>query len=76
MSLAKWLFSLSWACLEKVYNEVSIDLIQHVHAVTWGRSPVNRSGVHFGGSGVACEDSKRYVAVTSGVVFDAQEAPF
>ena len=51
-------------------------LISHMHAVTWGGSLVSRSGVHFGGSGIACEASKRYVAVTLGVVFDAQEAPF
>ena len=47
-----------------------------MHAVTWGGSLVSRSGVHFGGSGIACEVSKHYVAVTSVVVFDAQEAPF
>ena len=76
MSVAKWLFSLSWACLEKVYNGVSIaPSIAHA-AVTWGGSLVSRSGVHFGGSGIACEVSKHYVAVTSVVVFDAQEVPF
>ena len=47
-----------------------------MHAVTWGGSLVSRSGVHVGGSGIACEVSKQYVAVTLGVVFDAQEAPF
>ena len=47
-----------------------------MHAVTWGGSLVSRSGVHFGGSGIACDVSKRYVALTSGVVRDALEVPF
>ena len=47
-----------------------------MHAVTRCRSLLIRSGVHFGGSFIACEVSKHYAIVTSGVVFHAQEAFF